>query len=53
MVGLMVSCGAQPPSDFVESAAGNATYHSAPNVIGVMETISIIIIAAFSTLKWC
>ena len=35
LVGLMVSCGAQPLIDFVEDAANNATYCSASAVVGV------------------
>ena len=41
LVGLMVSCGAQPLSDFVEDAVDNATYRSAFAVIGFIEAISV------------
>lgn len=41
LVGLMVSCGAQPLSDFVDAAADNATYRSASAVIGFIEAISV------------
>ena len=37
----MVSSGAQPPSDLVEGAANNTTYHSASAVIGFIEAISV------------
>ena len=41
LVGLVVSCGAQPLTDFVDSAAVNATYRSASAVIGFIEAISV------------
>ena len=41
LVGLMVSCGAQPLTDFVEDAADNATYRSASAVVGFIEAISV------------
>ena len=36
-----MSCGAQPLTDFVDSAAVNATYRSASAVIGFIEAISV------------
>ena len=41
LVGLMVSCGAQPLTDFVENAAINAANRSASAVIGFIEAISV------------
>ena len=41
LVGLVVSCGAQPLTDFVENAAINATYRSTSAVIGFIEAISV------------
>ena len=41
LVGLMISCGAQPLSDFVNETADNATYRSALAVIGFIEAIGV------------
>ena len=40
LIGLMVSCGAQPLASFMENAAINATYRSTTAVIGFIEAIS-------------
>lgn len=41
LVSLMVNCGSQPLTEFVEDASNNATYRSTSAVIGFMEAISV------------
>ena len=41
LVGLMINCGAEPLSDFVNEAADNATYRSASAVIGFIKATGV------------